>query len=373
MTRAIFRAVPPIRFTIRFPNAATRVWIARGALASLGRETRRVTGATRVVLVTDTHVGPLYAARARRALRHAGIETDLVTVPAGERSKSIERLAGLWRRFDDAGLSRAVAVVALGGGVVGDLAGFAAATWLRGVPWIGVPTSLLAMVDSAVGGKTGIDLPSGKNLVGAFHQPSLVIVDPALLATLPARHRRAGLAEVVKMGFACDAPLFRVCERHAAALAVGNPAALATAITRALRVKTRIVSRDERDRGERTALNFGHTVGHAYETARGYRGVLHGEAVAVGMCVAARLSVRVAGLDPAALRRLERLLASLGLPRRLTGVRAIALERAMRHDKKRDARATRWVLTPRMGHASVPQPITTRLVRATLLDVGARI
>jgi 3-dehydroquinate synthase len=372
-TRAIFRVVPPIRFAIPFPDATTRVLIARGALARLGRETRRVTGATRVVLVTDTHVGRFYGARTRRVLERAGIETRLVTVPAGERSKRVERLAGLWRRFAAAGLTRADAVVALGGGVVGDLAGFAAATWLRGVPWIGVPASLLAMVDSSVGGKTGIDLSSGKNLVGAFHQPALVIVDPALLGTLPARHRRAGLAEVVKMGFACDAPLFRYCERHAAALAEGRPVALGTAITRALQVKTRIVTRDERDRGVRSALNFGHTVAHAYETARGYRGVLHGEAVAVGMCVAARLSVRNAGLDPGAAQRLERLLATLGLPRRLTRVRVSALERAMRHDKKRDTRVTRWVLTPRMGHASVPQPITTRLVRATLLDVGARI
>ncbi|HUK62232.1 MAG TPA: 3-dehydroquinate synthase [Dongiaceae bacterium] len=365
--------MPSSRFTIPFPAASTRVRIAREALAHLGRETRRTTGATRVALVTDTHVGPLYAAAACRALARAGIETHLVTVPAGERSKRIERLAGLWRRFDRAPITRADAVVALGGGVVGDLAGFAAATWLRGVPWVGVPTSLLAMVDSAIGGKTGIDLASGKNLVGAFHQPALVIVDPAVLATLPARHRRAGLAEVVKMGFACDAALFRFCERHAAALAAGRPVALAAAITRSLRVKTRVVTRDERDRGPRSALNFGHTLAHAYETARGYRGVLHGEAVAVGMCAAARLSVRIAGLDPGAWRRLERLLATLGLPRRLDRVRATALEHAMRHDKKRGTRDTRWVLTPRMGHASVPQPITTRLVRATLLDVGARI
>jgi 3-dehydroquinate synthase len=371
--RAIFRVVPPVRFTISFPTATTRVQIGLGAFARLGRETRRVTGVTRVVVVTDSHVGPIYAASARRALARAGIGSDLVTVPAGERSKRIERLEGLWRRFDAAGLTRSDAVVALGGGVVGDLAGFAAASWLRGVPWVGVPTSLLAMVDSSVGGKTGIDLASGKNLVGAFHQPALVIVDPALLATLPARHRRAGLAEVVKMGFACDAALFRYCERNAAALAAGHMGTLATAITRALRVKTSVVTRDERDRGPRSALNFGHTIAHAYETARGYRGVLHGEAVAVGMCVAARLSVRIAGLDPAAARHLEHLLAALGLPRRLTRVRAVALERAMRHDKKRDTQVTRWVLTPRMGHASVPRPISTRLVRATLLDVGARI
>jgi 3-dehydroquinate synthase len=365
--------VPPAGFIIRYRAAATRVILARGALARLGAATRRATGATRVALVTDSHVGPLYARAAVRSLTRAGIETHRITVPAGERSKSPGRLVALWRRFARIGLARDGAVIALGGGVVGDLAGFAAATWLRGLPWVGVPTSLLAMVDSSVGGKTGIDLPVGKNLAGAFHQPALVVVDPALLATLPARHRRAGLAEVVKIGFATDAALFRRCERHAAALATGRPPALAAVIAAALRAKTRVVTRDERDRGARSALNFGHTLAHAYEAARGYRGVLHGEAVAVGMCAAVRLSVCAAGLDPREGARLERLLAALGLPRRLARVRVNALEAAMRLDKKRDARETRWVLTPRMGHASVPRPITTRLVRATLLDVGARI
>jgi 3-dehydroquinate synthase len=369
--------VPSASFVIRYPAAAaaTRVIVARGALSRLGAETRRVVSATRVALVTDSHVGPLYARTAARALVRAGIAAQLVTVPAGERSKSPERLAALWRSFAETGIGRADAVVALGGGVVGDLAGFAAASWLRGVPWIMVPTSLLAMVDSAAGGKTGIDLGEGKNLVGAFHQPRLVLADPALLATLSARHRRAGLAEVVKLGFAADPTLFRACERDAARLAAGDLPALERVIVRSLRVKARVVSRDERERegGGRTALNFGHTLGHAYETARGYRGVLHGEAVAVGMCVALRLSLIEAGLDPRVGARLEALIASLGLPRRLRGVRVGALDAAMRHDKKRGSSEVRWVLTPRMGHASVPRSIITRLVHAALLDVGARI
>ncbi len=369
--------MPPVTFAIRYPGvpAATRVVIARGALARLGVETRRATGAARVALVTDAQVGRFHARAAARALAGAGLEVHLLVVPPGERSKRIGLVERLWGGFAAAGIGRRDAVVALGGGVVGDLAGFAAATWLRGVPWVGVPTSLLAMVDSGVGGKTGIDLAAGKNLAGAFHQPRLVLVDPATLATLPARHRRAGLAEVIKMGFAVDAPLFRACERDAARLAAGEPAALERAIVRAVRVKARVVARDEREGegGGRAALNFGHTLAHAYETVRGYRGVLHGEAVAVGMCLALRLSVAAEGLDPAAAARLEALIARLGLPRRLRAARASALEAAMRHDKKRATHAIRWVLTPRMGSASVPRSITPRLVRAALLDVGARI
>jgi 3-dehydroquinate synthase len=265
-------------------------------------------------------------------------------------------------------------LVALGGGVVGDLGGFAAATWLRGVTWVGVPTTLLAQVDSSVGGKTGVDLTAGKNLVGAFHQPVLVVADPDTLATLPARQLRAGLAEVVKMGMAVDAPLFRWTERHAEALRAGDPATLTAAVRAAVAVKARVVRRDQRERegGARAALNLGHTLGHAIETAQDYRGVLHGEAVAVGMRAAANLSVRLAGLPERDRLRLEDVLDRLGLPRRMPPTPAARLHAAMRLDKKRAGRV-RWVLTPRIGHASVPRPIDRRLVQAAMLEVGARL
>jgi 3-dehydroquinate synthetase len=265
-------------------------------------------------------------------------------------------------------------VVALGGGVIGDLAGFAAATYLRGVPWVGVPTSLLAQVDSSVGGKTGIDLGAGKNLAGAFHQPAGVLVDPRVLATLPARHRRAGLAEVVKMGMAVDAGLFRFCERHVGALAAGEPAALAEAVRRAIRAKARVVLADERERdgGPRTALNLGHTLGHALEAALGYRRLLHGEAVAVGLRAATALSVRTAGLPVAERARLESLLDALGLPRRMPPLPIARLLAPMARDKKRARAGVRWVLTPRVGSASVPRLISGHLVRAVLLEAGAR-
>jgi 3-dehydroquinate synthase len=353
---------------------ASRVRIAPGSLASLGRFAAEVTRAKRVALVTDRTVARLWGARAARSLRAAGLAVHPLVVAAGERSKRPEELARLWRGFADAGLSRSDAVVALGGGVVGDLAGFAAATWLRGVRWVGVPTTLVAQVDSSIGGKTAIDLPEGKNLAGAFHQPAGVLVDPETLATLPARHVRAGLAEVIKKGFAVDARLFAWCERHAEALAAGEPAALAGAVARAIRAKARVVMSDERERegGRRTALNFGHTLGHAIEAAHGYRGILHGEAVAIGMRAAAEMSVAVAGLALEDRIRLEALLDLVGLPLRMPPTRIGKLLVAMQSDKKRANRRIRWVLTPRVGDASVPRAVPNPLVRAVLLHAGAR-
>ena len=353
--------------------ARSRVRISAGSLQGLGAFTRQVTGATRAVLVTDSRVAKLYGAAALRALRRGGITAGLVEVPVGERAKQAEVVAQIWEAFATLAISRADAVVALGGGVVGDLAGFAAASWLRGVPWVGVPSTLLAMVDSSIGGKTGIDLDAGKNLVGAFHQPAGVLVDPQLLDTLTARHRRAGLAEVVKKGFAVDAPLFRWCEKHAQPLAAGEPKALAGAVERAIRVKARVVMGDERERegGKRTALNFGHTLGHAIEAALGYEQLLHGEAVAIGMRAAARLSVEVAELPAGDAARLEALLDALRLPARMPALTFAELERAMANDKKRSAGRVRWVLTPRIGDASVPRIIETPLVRAVSRQVGA--
>jgi 3-dehydroquinate synthase len=319
-------------------------------------------------------VARLQAGAALRSLRRAGITTDLLVVPAGERSKSPGRLAGLWESLAALGLTRRDALVALGGGVVGDLAGFAAATFLRGLPWICVPTTVLAQVDSSVGGKTAVDLAAGKNLAGAFHQPAGVLVDPDTLATLPERQRRAGIAEVVKTGMAADAALFRWTERHAADLAHGRPGALLEAVARAVRAKARIVRGDERERegGERTALNYGHTLAHAIEAARGYRGILHGEAVAIGMRAAAALSVEVAGLSEDARARQNALLDRLGLPARIPPrTRLTKLLDAIRHDKKRARGGPRWVLTTRVGHASVPRLISGRLVRSALLQAGA--
>jgi 3-dehydroquinate synthase len=366
----------PATLVVRYPTRPrrSRIRIAHGSLAGLGGFVRVVTGSRTVGLVSDPRVMSLHGGRARRSLARAGIRVVPLLVPRGERAKRPEVIARLWNRMAAAGLARADTIVALGGGVVGDLAGFAAASWLRGLPWVGVPTTVLAQVDSSVGGKTGIDLAAGKNLVGAFHQPAGVLVDPQTLATLPARQRRAGLAEVVKTGMAVDAALFRWVERRAELLARGDASTLEGAIARTIRAKVRVVTRDERERegGPRTALNFGHTLGHALEAARGYRGILHGEAVAIGMRVVARLSASEAGLPARDRDRLEALLDRLALPRRMPPVSLARLRAAMAHDKKRAGAAIRWVLTPRVGHASVPRLISSRVVRSALLDAGAR-
>lgn len=355
-------------------SARSRVRIARAGLARLGRFTRDVVGVEQVVLVTDPHVDQLHGGVAARSLRAAGIAVDVVHVPRGEAAKRARRLERLWEAFAAAGLGRDGAVVALGGGSVGDLAGFAAATWLRGVPWIAVPTTLLAQVDASVGGKTAVDLAAGKNLAGAFHQPAGVLVDPDLVATLPVRQRRNGLAEVVKTGFAVDASLWRWLESRLDALDDGRPGALAGAVERSLAAKARVVRADPRERpgGVRTALNFGHTLGHAIEASLGYRSLLHGEAVAIGMRAAAWLSVRAAGLAPESHVRLEAALDHLGLPVRMPSIALTQLHNAMRQDKKRARGTVRWVLTPRIGDASVPRAVESRLVRAALVVSGAR-
>lgn len=348
--------------------------IAPGGLDRLGVFVRTVATARRVAVVSDVTVAALYQERTLAALARSGIDGIPIAVPPGERSKDAATLAALWRELAAAGLDRGDALVALGGGVVGDLAGFAAATYLRGIPWIGVPTTLLAQVDSSIGGKTAIDVPAGKNFVGSFHQPIGVLVDPSLLMTLPDRELRAGLAEVVKMGMVVDARLFRWVEARADAIVEREPAALTECVRRSIEAKARVVRRDplERPKGARTALNYGHTVGHAIEAALGYRRLLHGEAVAIGMRVAGSLSERLAGLAPSDRERQDRLLARLGLDLRFPKVNVGTILDAMSRDKKRRDGAVRWVLTPRMGHASVPRSIPGRIVMAALLEAGAR-
>jgi 3-dehydroquinate synthase len=366
----------PRDLLVRFPGRAplSRIHVARGALERLGPLARRATGAARAVVITDARVARLHGRRAFASLERAGIRPLRVIVPSGEAGKTPERLAAVWEGLVAARLGRDDAVVALGGGAVGDVAGFAAATFLRGIPWVCVPTTLLAQVDASVGGKTAVNLPAGKNLAGAFHQPALVLADPDVLATLPMRQLRAGLAEVVKMGFAIDASLFRWVEAHAEDLRRAEPRALEEAVRRAVVAKLRAVRRDpyEREGGKRTALNYGHTLGHAIEAARGFRGVLHGEAVALGMRAAAALSQELAGLAPEARARQDALLDRLGLPRRMPPTPWSRLLRAMEGDKKRAAGRVRWVLTTRMGHASVPRPIASRLVRGIAVRLGAR-
>jgi 3-dehydroquinate synthase len=266
-----------------------------------------------VGLVTHPALAELYAPIVQDGLSRAGHEVSLHTVPPGEESKSLEQTVGLCRALVRARLDRGSALIALGGGVIGDLTGFVAATLFRGIPFINLPTTLLAQVDSSVGGKTGVNLPEGKNLVGAFHQPSLVVADVLTLRTLPEREFRSGLGEVVKHGMIADAGLFEDLERLAERILAREPATLQDIVARSCRIKARVVEADERESGPRAMLNFGHTVGHAIEAALGYGAITHGEAVAHGMRVAAALSVR-RGLCPEKdAARLEELLRRFGL------------------------------------------------------------
>ncbi|GAB3104073.1 3-dehydroquinate synthase [Lysobacter terrae] len=326
------------------------------------------------LIVSDDHVAPLYMERVA-ALLHAAkppLSLSRWIMPAGEQEKTLARFGECLDALATLGATRDATVVALGGGVVGDLAGFAAACWMRGIDCVQLPTTLLAMVDSSVGGKTAVDLPHGKNLVGAFHPPRAVIADTAVLRTLPERELRAGLAEVVKYGAIFDAHFLTWLEAHADALLARDDDALTEAIARSCEFKADVVARDPYERGHRALLNFGHTFGHAIEAEQGYAGtgrdaLNHGEAVAVGMVLAARLSTL---LELAAAEdgdRLQALLERLGLPTRVpAGLDARRLIARMHLDKKADAHGLRFILWDQPGSARVVTGVAEDTVRAVL-------
>lgn len=319
-------------------------------LGQLARDAGLVPG--RCAIVTDSNVERLYAARARTALTKAGFDPILIAVPAGEASKSQAALGVVYDQMTDAGLDRASAVFALGGGVVGDLAGFAAATYLRGIAVVQVPTTVVAQVDSALGGKTGINHRLAKNLIGAFHQPRLIVADVATLVTLPEREFREGLAEVIKYGAIMDAPMIALLERSLDAILARDAALLEEIVARSLAHKAAVVAADERESGLRKTLNFGHTIGHAIEASAGYGRYRHGEAVAIGMAAAARLSSRYAGLSVDEASRLARLIERVGLPVTMpAGWRSAEFMRALSLDKKRARGSVEFVLLDRLGHA----------------------
>lgn len=319
------------------------------------------------LVVADGNTQP-HAAAVREALHAAGFRCGSAVVPAGEGSKSLAELARLYDALAELPADRRTAVVAVGGGVVGDLAGFAAATYNRGLPLVMVPTTLLAMVDSSVGGKTGVNHPSGKNLIGAFHQPAGVWIDTAFLATLPDREYRSGLAEVVKYGVILDADFFEWLEANAAAVSARDPAAVRYVVRRSCELKASVVERDEREEtGLRAVLNFGHTFAHAFEAVGGYGAWLHGEAVAAGMVCASRLA-RARGMVPRSFTdRLVPLLDGFGLP--TAPDRGWDVDRmlvAMRRDKKATAAGLRFVLPTKLGHVELVDGVPERLVREVL-------
>ncbi|MDH4181844.1 MAG: 3-dehydroquinate synthase [Betaproteobacteria bacterium] len=307
----------------------------------------------RAVIVTNATVAQHWLGALRSSLAGAGFAVDAVLVPDGEAHKSLATLNDVLTRLLELRAERSTTLFALGGGVVGDLAGFAAAVYQRGVPFVQVPTTLLAQVDSSVGGKTAVNHPLGKNMIGAFWQPRAVLADTSCLRTLPPRELSAGLAEVVKVAAIRDAAFFAWLERSVGSLVDGDEEALAHAIVESCRIKAAVVAADERETGERALLNFGHTFGHAIENAAGYGAWLHGEAVAAGMSIAARLSARVCGLPPGDAVRLDALLARARLP---LVPPALPLERwldLMARDKKVEAGRLRFVLLEALGRAVV--------------------
>jgi len=327
------------------------VHIAPGLLGQ-GERLRAALGGQHVLVVSNETIAPLYLPALQAAF--AELQTRVFLLPDGELHKSFANVGQVMATLAAMGASRDATIVALGGGVVGDLAGFAAALWMRGIGFVQIPTTLLAMVDSSVGGKTGVNLPQGKNLVGAFHQPHAVFIDPDTLRTLPDRELRAGLAEVVKYAALGDPPFMDWLEQHTDAIAARDTEALQHAIETSVAHKARIVAADEHERGERALLNLGHTFGHAIEAATGYTRFLHGEAVAIGMVAAARLSAALGMATAADTRRLRVLLQRIGLPTAVPeDVDPRVLLELMRLDKKAQSGQLRLVLWRGIGRAEL--------------------
>jgi 3-dehydroquinate synthase len=323
---------------------------------------------TSILVVTNEIVAPLHGDRAIKALRGIA-RTASVSLPDGEHTKRWDSVARILDALVEHRADRKSAVVALGGGVIGDLAGFAASIYMRGVRVVQVPTTLLAQVDSSVGGKTGINHPRGKNLIGTFHQPSAVVTDTAVLQTLPSRELAAGLAEILKHGLLADAQYFDDVVADLPALRDREPAALARAIARSCEIKAGVVGRDEREAGERALLNLGHTFGHAIEALTGYTEWLHGEAVGCGMVLAADLSRRLGLLGERDVGSVQHAVALAGLPPRIEGLAADEAMASMRGDKKAEAGSVRYIVLERIGRA-VQRPVPDALVRETLLAGG---
>ena len=326
------------------------ILIARGALAEVGSIAASRTGAHRYAIIADQTVAPLYAGRVRSSLGEG--RSNVYTIRPGEEQKTRETWTSLTDSLLRDGYGRDTAVVALGGGVVGDLAGFLAATYMRGVPYVQVPTTLLAMIDASIGGKTGVDTPAGKNLVGAFHQPAAVIADPDVLRTLPAEHLRAGLAEALKHGVIADAQYFDEVATAAPAIIAGDRAAgsaLERVVVRSVSIKADVVRRDEREGGVRKTLNFGHTLGHAIELRSGFR-LLHGEAVAMGMVLEARVAERVGVAEVGTSDRVRSAIERSGLPAaRPRDQSPDEILAATRGDKKARQGIVEYALPARIG------------------------
>ncbi len=354
----------PTTVKVELGERSYEIHIGVGMLAQLGTLVGARLKPRSCLLVSDSTIAPLYADDCARQLASLGCPVGKAIVPAGEGSKNGQWLFHLYEKAVEQGLDRKSLLVALGGGVVGDLGGYAAASYLRGIPFVQIPTTLLAMVDSAVGGKTGINLPQGKNLVGAFHQPALVVADLNVLHSLPRREYVSGLAEVIKYGVIWDPELFRFMEERASEILKGDVKAVEHLVARSCEIKAEVVGRDEREEiGLRALLNFGHTIGHAIEVATGYGSFLHGEAISIGMVFAARLSVELRDLPRDEAARIVRLLDRVGLPTFMPDVPWEPIRVAIGLDKKSAGGKPRFVLAERLGRVKEGFEVDEQLLK----------
>ena len=352
------------RISVRAPSRSYQVCCGRGTCARVGSLVTRLGGAERVFLLSSPRVWARWGQTVARSFRGG---TPRILFEDKETSKNLGTVERICRALAKAGADRRTVLVAIGGGVVGDVAGFVAASYQRGVRLVHVPTTLLAQIDSAIGGKTGVNLPEGKNLVGAFYQPQLVVSDPETLRTLPAREYRAGLYEAIKYGVLGDAELFRYVERHLPELLRRDAAAIGRMVARCVRIKAEIVRRDERESGRREALNLGHTIGHALEAATGYRRFLHGEAVGWGMLGATLISMGLGRIGEREAGRIARLIVRVGPLPPLGGVSTGRLLQIIRRDKKSREGRTGWVMPRGIGRVelqvAVPETVVARAFR----------
>jgi 3-dehydroquinate synthase len=355
--------------TVNLAENSYNILIGSGLLPSLGVRCADAGLGSRVAVITNPTVNGIYGDIARRSLAEAGFAVTMIEMPDGEEYKSAATLSGVYDALIEAGLDRRSFIVALGGGVVGDLAGFAAATYLRGIPFVQVPTTLLAQVDSSVGGKTAIDHPRGKNLIGAFYQPRMVLIDVETLSTLPDREYRAGLAEVIKYGVAIDLPFFEYLEQHAESINAKDHGCLENVIRRCCEIKAHVVERDEKESGLRAVLNYGHTLGHAFETVAGYRELVHGEAVALGMVLAARISAGLGHCSAADVARVTALITRLGLRTLPPKAERDRLQEAILTDKKSRNGTISFICNQGIGNFAVEQLLPDKMLTLSGLEV----
>jgi 3-dehydroquinate synthase len=349
---------------LRAGSRRYRAVVGSHLLATVGSRIPTKLRSPHIAIISDSNVGPLFARRVKRSLISAGFKLIVITIPAGEKSKTLKQAGTICEQMIAAGLDRQSFVIGLGGGVIGDISGFVAAIYHRGIPHIQIPTTLLAMVDSSIGGKTGVNTDDGKNLLGVIHQPSLVIDDVDVLKTLPRREFNQGFAEVIKHAVIADAKMFKTLQSWKARSS-RQPLALQSLIKRNIKIKAAVVARDEQDRsGERAILNFGHSVGHAIERTGNYRKFLHGEALSLGIVAACAVSIKRAGLAPGQRDAVIDLLQRFDLPTRLPkNFHREKIFKALKFDKKFERGKIRFVVTPRIGAAFLTTDVTLEDIR----------